>query len=217
MAQVNCRNCGREINQTDAYCPGCGAPVSFEQPASPEPPLVVSGMEIGKLIRCDDCGREISSRAPVCPHCGAPRLAAAYQALAKPDWGFEWKSATSVYGWPLVQVAFGRKNGRLRVAKGIIAIGQFAIGLFTFAQFGIGIIFGFGQFMLGATAIAQFAISAFFAVGQFATGYVAIGQIVFGYYALAQVALAWYGWTPKRHDPEAVAFFTNLLHYLRLK
>ena len=94
-------------------------------------------------------------------------------------YGFEWKSARTCCGYPLVHVALGRDSlGRLRVAKGVIAIGQFAVGLITVAQFGVGVVFGFGQFILGFTALARFAFAALLGVGQIATGYAAVGQMV---------------------------------------
>lgn len=130
--------------------------------------------------------------------------------IGRADWGFEWRTEMEIFGWPLVHVAVGRKDGKLRVAKGVIAIGQFALGAITIAQFGAGAIFGFGQFIFSPVAIAQFAIAIIFGLGQFATGYIVIGQIVFGYYALAQLAIAKYSWMPKRFDPEAKLFFTEL-------
>ena len=171
----------------------------------------------GNLASCPDCGGQISSRAPFCPHCGAPRAALVSPRFTKPDWGFEWRSATEILGFPLIHIAVGRKNGKLLVAKGVIAVGQFAVGLITFAQFGVGLLFGFGQFMLGLTAISQFAITLIFGLGQIATGYVAIGQFALGYYALAQVALGWYAWTPEHCDPEAQSFFLELARWLGLK
>jgi hypothetical protein len=129
--------------------------------------------------------------------------------------GYEWRSETEYYGYPLVSVAFGR-NGRggMRVAKGWIAIGQFAIGVITLAQFGVGAIFGLGQFILGITAVAQFAVTLLFGLGQFATGYIAIGQIAFGYYALCQGGWAIHLWRQGSQDPEAVRFFKHLGEYL---
>src|SRR5436309_13817064 len=111
--------------------------------------------------------------------------------------GREWKSETTIWGIPLVHIAYGRDEyGKQRVAKGIIAIGQFAIGGITIAQFGVGILFGFGQFILAPLAIGQFAfalaavgqfaITLVFGLGQFATGYVAIGQVAFGEWVLGQ-------------------------------
>lgn len=163
------------------------------------------------LDACPDCGKEVSPRAPFCPHCGAPRSAGPmFMRIGRADWGFEWRTEMEILGWPLIHVAVGRKDGKLRVAKGVIAIGQFAFGAFTIAQFGVGAIFGFGQFIFGPVAIAQFAIAIIFGLGQFATGYVAIGQIVFGYYAIGQFALAKYAWMPGHCDPEAKLFFTEL-------
>jgi hypothetical protein len=169
----------------------------------------------GRLTRCPDCGGELSTRAESCPHCGAPASKRVFPIMTVPDWGYEWKSSTDVFGIPLVHVAVGRKNGRLLVAKGVIAIGQFAVGLVTVAQFGVGFLFGFGQFIFGAIAIAQFAGGLGFGLGQFASGYVAIGQFVIGVYGLGQAGLAEYLWTRYRHDPQAMQFFRNLLEILK--
>ena len=160
------------------------------------------------LIQCRECHKEISTEARNCPHCGAPFP-------ARKKWrgsGFEWKSTQTFYGYPLVHIAFGRDaQNRIRVAKGVVAIGQFGIGLITIAQFGIGILFGFGQFIVGLTGLAQFAITGIIGAGQFATGYIAIGQFALGYYALAQVGFAKYLWSTASRDPEAVEFFGQLL------
>ncbi len=124
------------------------------------------------LGRCRECQHEVSTTALACPHCGAPDPSR----KAWRGWGIEWKSKTAICGYPLVHVAFGRDaEGRLRVAKGFIAIGQFAIGVVTIAQFGVGMLFGFGQFIIGLNAVAQFAFAAVVGLGQFATGYLAIG------------------------------------------
>jgi len=175
--------------------------------------LMKKGEKKMPLKPCRECGKEISTQAKHCPHCGAPYP-------AKKSWkgpGFEWKSQTMIYGFPLVHIAFGRnEHGKFRVAKGIIAIGQFAIGLIAIAQFGIGILFGFGQFILGVTAIAQVAITAYFAIGQFAVGYIAIGQLALGYYVLAQVGYAKYVWSIDRKDVEAILFFKQLVEKINI-
>ena len=127
------------------------------------------------------------------------------------SWGFEWRTRAQIYGWPLVHVAVGRaENGRMRVAKGVVAIGQFAVGLVTFAQFGVGVLFGFGQFMLGLTAIAQFAGTLIGGLGQFVTGYVAIGQMFIAWYGLGQMGLAPHAWMMGHADPAAVTYFCEL-------
>ncbi len=164
------------------------------------------------LIKCRECDELISSEANSCPKCGAPKPSL----RVWKGTGVDWKTRIAIFGIPLIHVAFGRyPNGKLRVAKGVLAIGQFAIGLVTFAQFGVGLIFGFGQFMFGLTGLAQFSLSIILGVGQVATGFVAIGQFAAGVYGLAQVGWAKYIWSPAHTDMEAVAFFYTLYRQIR--
>jgi len=160
------------------------------------------------MIKCRECGQDVSTEAKLCPHCGV-------QSPAIKEWkgtGLDWKAGPLFYGYPLIHVALGRDaKGKQRVAKGIIAIGQFAIGLITIAQFGVGVIFGFGQFIIGGIAIAQIAVGALFGLGQLATGYIAIGQLVLGFYGFAQMGFAKYIWTPDHKDIQAIEFFRQLL------
>ena len=99
--------------------------------------------------------------------------------------------------------------------KGVIAIGQFALGLVTVAQFGVGLVFGFGQFLIGSVVLAQLAGGLVLGVGQVATGYVAIGQVVLAYYGLGQIGLGKFLWTMLRRDAEAVQFFLSWWGYLK--
>jgi hypothetical protein len=111
---------------------------------------------------CRECKRDISEQAISCPNCGAP-----YPAKEKWDgWGFEYKSQVTLYGLPLVHISFKyRPNRAPVVAKGIIAIGQFACGIVTISQFGIGV-FSVSQFTVAGFALAQFA-AAYSLVAQF--------------------------------------------------
>lgn len=111
---------------------------------------------------CRDCNRDISEQALSCPHCGAP-----FPAKDKWDgWGVEYKSRLTLFGLPLVHVSFKyRPNRRPVVAKGIIAIGQFACGVVTVSQFGIGVI-SLSQFTISVFALAQFA-AAYSLIAQF--------------------------------------------------
>jgi len=97
-----------------------------------------------------------------CPACGAP-----YPARAKWDgWGFEYKSAATFMGLPLLHISFKFRPNRTPVpAKGIIAIGQFACGIFTLSQFGIGVV-SVSQFTVAGYALAQFAF-AYSLIAQF--------------------------------------------------
>jgi hypothetical protein len=120
-------------------------------------------------------------------------------------------SARTVYGYPLIHIAFGKNaQGKRTVAKGFIAI-----SVITVAQFGVGLLFGFGQFIVGLTALAQFAGAILMGVGQFASGYIAIGQIVLAKIGMAQLGFAQSLWSPSRRDPETLEFFNNLWENLR--
>ncbi len=162
-------------------------------------------------VYCKACDHEIDRREKRCPHCGV-----LYPANPSWNgWGVDWRTRATLAGWPLVHVSFGRDMyGHWRVAKGIIAIGQFGFGLITIAQFGVGLLFGFGQALLGMTGIAQFAITAYFALGQIAVGNIAIGQVVLGRYGLGQVGLAEHLWSATVKDPAAVAFFKPWIAWL---
>ncbi|MGB6067378.1 MAG: hypothetical protein WBG50_21440 [Desulfomonilaceae bacterium] len=124
--------------------------------------------------------------------------------------GFEWKSRAVLFGIPLICIAFGRDGrGRLRVAKGFLAVGQCAFGGIVIAQFGAGIV-AVGQFVLGLFAFGQLALAVVLAVGQIAGGLLAIGQVVVGLYGLGQIGWADYLWSSGRTDMEAVATFSQI-------
>jgi hypothetical protein len=104
---------------------------------------------------CRECRREISEQALVCPGCGAPYPARA----AWTGYGFEYRSKARVAGLPLLHVSFKYRPNRLPVvAKGWIAIGQFAVGGLTISQFGIGVV-SVSQFTIAGFAVAQMGIA----------------------------------------------------------
>ncbi len=90
-----------------------------------------------------------------CPGCGAP-----YPARARWDgFGFEYRSRLRVAGLPLVHVSFKYRPNRVPVvARGWIAIGQFAVGGLTISQFGVGLV-SVSQFTVAGFALAQFGIA----------------------------------------------------------
>lgn len=104
---------------------------------------------------CRDCQVAVSEQAMACPHCGAP-----YPAREQWDgWGYEYKSRIKIAGLPLVHISFKyTPNYRPVPARGIIAIGQFAVGVVTVSQFGIGIV-SVSQFTIAGFALAQFALA----------------------------------------------------------
>ena len=114
------------------------------------------------MMPCRECEHEVSEQAMACPQCGAP-----YPAREKWDgWGYEYKSPITIMGLPLVHVAFKyRPNRTPVVARGVIAIGQFACGWICIAQFGIGVL-----------SVSQFTV-AIFALAQIAVAYALVAQI----------------------------------------
>ena len=132
---------------------------------------------------CRECKRQISEQAFACPQCGAP-----YPARDAWDgWGYEYKSKLAIAGLPLIHVSFKYRPNRIPVpARGIIAIGQFAVGVVCIAQFSIGLL-SISQFTIAAFALAQFA-AAYSLVAQVGV-YVAEGhgQLVFNLSRLLQL------------------------------
>jgi len=122
------------------------------------------------MTPCRECRREISEQAVSCPNCGAP-----YPARAAWDgYGFEYKSGLNIAGLPLLHVSFKyRANRTPVVARGVVAIGQFACGIVCLSQFGVGLLC-ISQFALGAFVLAQFAV-AYSLIAQFGV-YVAQGH-----------------------------------------
>ncbi|QAT16538.1 hypothetical protein BU251_01745 [Candidatus Velamenicoccus archaeovorus] len=94
--------------------------------------------------------------------------------------GYEWRTKAEICGLPLVHIAVGRdqKTGRLLIAKGVIAIGQFAVGIVAV-----------GQFAFGVFAVAQLAVGIACGLGQLAVGMMAMGQVAVGRDIICQIGL----------------------------
>ena len=151
--------------------------------------------EQGQKFDCSGTNNNASSDHP-----GASRATA----------GFFWRTRAKILGVPLICVAFGSdEKGKTRVAKGIVAIGQFAMGGVAIGQFGVGFI-GIGQCVAGVVAFGQLALGLLVAFGQLSIGTFAVGQLVIGKYARGQFGWAEYLWSPGRTDMEAVAMFETI-------
>ena len=122
--------------------------------AGPAPRLEEKVNEVD-MKECRECHQRVSEQAFSCPHCGAP-----YPAKDKWDgWGFEYKSEATLFGLPLLHISFKYRPNRMPVpAKGVIAIGQFGMGLLNISQFGIGLI-SISQFTVAGFALAQFGVA----------------------------------------------------------
>jgi hypothetical protein len=100
------------------------------------------------LYACPECGNQISDKAMMCPKCG-------YSAMGQRFFCGEYKSRTQLFGLPLVHIVYGPAmnpaTGKLRVAKGIIAIGGLAVGVLALGGAAFGII-AFGGLAVGLLA-----------------------------------------------------------------
>jgi hypothetical protein len=138
------------------------------------------------------------------------------------DYYAEFISHAEILGIPVLHYTRGKcpETGSRVVAKGIIAVGRFAIGVvgigqvsvgvIAFGQLGLGLLCGFGQATTGVLAFGQLAIAALFGLGQISTGFVAIGQFGVGHYVLAQMGFGANVWDMRQASPDARAFFTSL-------
>ena len=109
--------------------------------------------------------------------------------------GYEYKSKTKLFGLPLVHVAHGMDpaTGKVRVARGIVAVGERARGVFAFGGYAIGFfafggaaigVFAVGGFGLGLCTLSGFSVALLFASGGLAMGGIAFGGLAVGYYAM---------------------------------
>ena len=101
---------------------------------------------------------------------------------------FEYVSKKKLLGWPLVHVVMGLPwdpiTGKIRIAKGIIAIGGgIAVGGLALGSVSVGII-ALGGLALGLAALGGMAVGLGFAAGGLAIGFIAAGGCAIGYYAI---------------------------------
>lgn len=137
------------------------------------------------IVTCRDCRREVTAAAVTCPHCGAPRP-------ARSEWhgeGYEYKSSATFRGWHVFHVAFGIDcEGKVRVARGVVAIGQRAIGGVAIGILALGVVscgvVSCGVISIGVVAVALAAAAGVNALAPFAFGVAAMGVVAGGVAAL---------------------------------
>jgi hypothetical protein len=143
--------------------------------------------------------------------------------------GYEYKSKLEILGLPLVHVAYGMDpdSGRMRVAKGIIAIGNIALGLIAIGGIGLGGIcisgLALGIFCLGGMAISilaslgGLAISGYLALGGLAiAGEIAAGGMAISLnYAFGGFAIAKHPYGGNYQDPLAMEYLRSILGDLK--
>ncbi len=167
------------------------------------------------LLACPECDHEISDQALACPHCGKPMRMGDLL-------GYEYRSEAQLFGLPLVHIATGLDpfTGRRRVARGIIAIGDMAVGGFALGGCAVGVI-ALGGVGVGLFSLAGLAVGVLLAVGGLALGGIALGGLAiggialgggaFGYYALGGGAFGAHPLGGNVQDPQAVEFFRQWL------
>ncbi len=157
------------------------------------------------IIECPECQHEVSDKAIMCPHCGYPMRGAA---------GYEYRSEREFLGLPLVHVVGGRgidpATGKIRIAKGIIAVGPVAVGGLSLGGLSFGLL-SFGGMAVGLVALGGAAIGVLLALGGLAIGLIAVGGGAIGYYAVGGGAVGVHALGGNVQDPNAVEFFKSWL------
>jgi tRNA A-37 threonylcarbamoyl transferase component Bud32 len=138
--------------------------------------------------------------------------------------GFEYKSKATLFGLPLLHVAYGvdLQTGKKRKAKGIIAFGDIATGVFSFGGIAMGgFCFGglciglvpFGGVGIGVLALCGMGIGLVASYSGLSIAPIALGGLSIGYYAMGGYAMGVHAIGGNHFDPEAREFFGNFAFY----
>lgn len=152
------------------------------------------------LVQCLECGNEISDKAVMCPMCGYSSRGGTGSFYC-----FEYVSKRKLFGLPLVHIIMGPAldpaTGKVRIAKGIIAIGGIAMGWLALGGVALGLI-AFGGVGIGLlAALGGLAISGGFSSGGLAIGAIAVGGCAVGYYAIGGGAFGVHALGSNAQDP----------------
>jgi tRNA A-37 threonylcarbamoyl transferase component Bud32 len=147
-----------------------------------------------------------------------------HEAAVHPRWayqGVDYRSKATLFGLPLLHLTSGLdpQTGRVRVARGIIAIGDraqgvvafggMAMGGFAFGGLAIGV-FAFGGGAIGLISIGGGAIALLAALGGGAIAPIAVGGGAIGFLAFGGGAFGPHVWDAGTQDPLAARFFLPL-------
>lgn len=183
---------------------------------------------VGVDVRLDEVVLRALEREPTLRYQQASEVRTEVQAIAglSPEavqnlFGREYRSKAEIFGWPLLHIAFGldARTGKRKIAKGVIAIGDSAVGGLAIGGGAFGVIacggvaigfVSFGGFALGMLLALGGCAIGNFAFGGLAIGTVAVGGFALGYYAYGGSAFGKYTVTSAVEHPKAVEFFENI-------
>lgn len=151
------------------------------------------GVSLDALVRPDHAGAAVAPNAAQDPAAGMVRVEAQGKTFCMPAGsvvavtpGYEYKSERTLFGLPLVHINIGYG---LRGAKGVFALGNYAVGVIAVGGFSAGLV-GIGGLsaglLLGLGGVALGGI----ALGGLAVGGIALGACAVGVYALGASAIA---------------------------
>ncbi len=133
--------------------------------------------ELNNEPYCGNCGYRLTgaTESSKCPECGRPLVEVLTRNSQAPVMGKRYRSKATLFGWPVIDIALGPASGvRIGKARGIIAIGDMAIGGIALGGMSCGIV-ALGGMSIGLFALGGLAIGLLTAAGGMAIGALAIG------------------------------------------
>ena len=144
---------------------------------------------------CGNCGYDLSgsTESSKCPECGRPIVEVlTRKTFVRKHW-IRYTSKATLLGWPVIDIALsGNRGGKPTIAKGIVAIGNFAVGGIALGAITVGIVdlgaIGIGVWSIGALAVGLLGSIGSLCVGLFVAGNVSIGVFASGLVAVGVFA-----------------------------
>ncbi|MCB9898814.1 MAG: serine/threonine protein kinase [Planctomycetes bacterium] len=139
---------------------------------------------------------------------------------------YEYRSHATLFGLPLLHVDRGYgpspRTGRVRVARGWVAVGQVAVGVFAWGGVAVGGVclggvsvgvLGMGGLALGLLVLGGVAAGGV-VHGGVAAGWAAVGGAAFGHYAAGGLARGAHVLSGAVQDPAAWSFFEHWMPWV---